>query len=162
MLAGETEFGLKLIGEGLVVQRRFGLQGWLGPMLAISARVHMQCGDLGRALEQLVEAIAHSERTGARVMLAEMERLHAEILFSSRQIGSAEAIPHIEAAAALARQQGALALEWRATMSLARLHRDIGRHDEARDMLRQNYARFTEGFASLDLVEGKRLLDAMN
>ena len=31
----------------------------------------------------------------------------------------------------------------------------------ARDLLRQDYARFGEGFASLDLVEGKRLLDAM-
>ncbi len=68
----------------------------------------------------------------------------------------------IEAAAALARQQGALALEWRATMSLARLYCDIGRHVEARDMLRHNYAAFSEGFTSPDLVEGKRLLDAMH
>lgn len=160
--AGETEFGLKLIEEGLAVQHRIGPQHWLGAMLTISATAHMQCGNLGRAHELLAEAIAHVERTGARVMLPEIERLHAEVLLSSKQIGRTEAIARIEAAAALARQQGALALEWRSTMSLARLHRDAGRHDEARDMLSQNYARFTEGFASLDLVEGKRLLDAMN
>lgn len=161
VLASETEFGLKLIEEGLVVQRRIGVQPWLGILLTISATAHMQCGNLGRAHEQLAEAVAYVERTGAMVMLPEIERLHAEALLSSGQIGSTEAISRIEAAAALARQQGALALEWRTTMSLARLHRDTGRHEVARDMLRQNYARFTEGFASLDLVEGKRLLDAM-
>ena len=59
------------------------------------------------------------------------------------------------------RDRFTLALEWRATMSLARLQHSIGRHDEAHGLLRQDYARFGGGFASLDLVEGKRLLDAM-
>ena len=162
LLAGETEFGLKLIGEGLVVQRRLGLQSWAGSLLMISATAHMQCGDLGRALELLAEAIAHIERTGAKVMLPEVERLRAEVLLLTNQIGATEAIGRIEAAARLARQQGALALEWRATMSLARLLSKIGRHVEARDLLRRNYSAFSEGFASLDLLEGKRLLDAMN
>ena len=162
VVAGETEFGLKLIEEGLGVQRRIGPQSWLGHVLTISATAHLQCGNLGRALEHLVEGIAHAERTGAKVMLPEIERLHTEGLLVSKQINGNEAIVRIEAAATLARQQGALALEWRTTMSLARLHRDAGRHDEAGDMLRQNYARFTEGFGSLDLVEGKRLLESMN
>ena len=162
VVAGETEFGLKLIEEGLGVQRRIGVQSWLGHVLTISATAHLQCGNLGRALEHLVDAIAHAERTGAKVMLPEMERLHTEGLLVSKQVNGTDAIARIVAAAALARQQGALALEWRTTMSLARLHRDAGRHDEARDMLRQNYARFTEGFGSLDLVEGKRLLESMN
>jgi hypothetical protein len=47
-------------------------------------------------------------------------------------------------------------------MSLARLLGKIGRHVEARDLLRHNYSAFSEGFASLDLLEGKRLLDALN
>jgi class 3 adenylate cyclase/predicted ATPase len=161
VLAGETEFGLKLIGEGLVVQRQIGLQSWLGTLLLISATVHVQCGNLGRALEMLVEAIAHIERTGGKLMLPEVERVHAEVLLLSRKIGSAEATARIASAAGLAQQQGAIALEWRATMSLARLYGELGRHDEARDMLRQNYTRFAEGLASPDLVEGKRLLDAM-
>ena len=151
-----------MIEEGLGVQRRIGVQSWLGHVLTISATAHLQCGNLGRALEHLVDAIAHAERTGAKVMLPEIERLHTEGLLVSKQINGNEAIVRIEAAATLARQQGALALEWRTTMSLARLHRDAGRHDEAGDMLRQNYARFTEGFGSLDLVEGKRLLESMN
>ena len=98
----------------------------------------------------------------AKVLLPEVERLHAEVLLLTGQIDTAQAILRIEAAAALARQQGALALEWRATMALARLYAGMGRHDEARELLRRNYAAFTEGFTSLDLVEGKRLLHAMS
>jgi predicted ATPase len=161
VLAGETEYGLKLIEEGLRAQR-IGVQSWLGTLLTISATAHMQCGNPGRALEMLAEATAHMERTGARVGLPETERLRAEVLLLTNQIGTTEAIARVEAAARLAQQQGALALEWRATMSLARLLGKIGRHVEARDLLRHNYSAFSEGFASLDLLEGKRLLDALN
>jgi len=161
VLAGETEFGLKVIGEGLGMQRRVGPQSWLGSVLAISATAYMQCGNHGRALELLAEAIAHCERTGAKVMLPEIERVHAAVLLATRQIDATAAVARIEAASEQAREQGALALEWRAAMSLASLHSDMGNYDKARGLLSHNYARFTEGFASLDLVEGKRLWDAM-
>jgi class 3 adenylate cyclase/predicted ATPase len=161
-LEGETEFGLKLIGEGLGRQRQNGLGGWLGFTLVTAATAHMQCGNLGHALELLTEAIAYAEKSSAKVLLPEVERLHAEVLLLTGQLDTAQAIMRIEAAAAHARQQGALALEWRATMALARLYPDVGRDDEAPELLRRNYAAFTEGFTSPDLVEGKRLLDAMN
>jgi len=38
----------------------------------------------------------------------------------------------------------------------------MGRQDEALELLRRTYAAFTEGFTSLDLVEGERLLRAMS
>ena len=158
-LAGETELGLKLIGEGLGVQRQIGRRVWLGTVLTISATAHMQCGNPGHALELLAEAIALAEESGARVLLPETERLHAEALLLTKQIDTPQAIARIEAAIALAKQQGALALEWRAAMSLARLYTGVGRHDAASELLRTNYAAFSEGFTSLDLVEGKQLLD---
>jgi predicted ATPase len=161
VLAGETEFGLKLVGEGLRAQR-IGVQTWLGTLLIISATAHMHAGNPARALEMLTEAVAHMQTTGATVGLPEAERLQAEVLLLSRQIATTEAISRIKGAEKLAQKQGALALEWRATMSLASLLSHAGHTIEARDILRQNYVRFTEGFASLDLLEGKRLLDAMN
>ena len=161
-LAGETEFGLKLIGEGLAAQRQTGMGGLLGFTLVTAVTAHMQCGNLGRALELLTEAIAHAEKSHARVLLPEVERLHAEVLLLTGQIDTAQAIKRVKAAAALARQQGALALEWRANVALARLYSTVGRDDEARELLRHNYAAFTEGFASPDLVEGKQLLDGMS
>jgi hypothetical protein len=67
------------------------------------------------------------QRSNARVLLPEIERLHAEVLLLTGQIDTPQAIVRIEAAAAHARQQGALALEWRATMALARLYACVGR-----------------------------------
>jgi len=161
-LAGETEFGLKLIGEGLVAQRQGGNGSWLGFTLVTAVTAHMQCGNLGRALELLTEAIAHAEKSHARVLLPEIERLHAEVQLLTGQIDARQAIARVEAAAVHAGQQGALALQWRATMALARLYAGVGRDGEARAMLRNTYRAFTQGFASPDLVEGKQLLDAMS
>jgi len=44
-------------------------------------------------------------------------------------------------------------------MSMARLWRDQGKQDEARDLLAPVYGWFTEGFDTLDLKEAKALLD---
>jgi predicted ATPase len=43
-------------------------------------------------------------------------------------------------------------------MSMARLWRDQGKRSDAYDLLAPIYARFTEGFDSLDLKEAKALL----
>ena len=46
--------------------------------------------------------------------------------------------------------------------SMARLWRDQGKPDEARDLLAPVYGWFTEGFDTLDLKEAKALLDELN
>jgi len=56
----------------------------------------------------------------------------------------------------------AKAWELRATMSLARLLRDTGRHDEARTMLADIYDWFTEGFDTADLKDAKTLLEELS
>ena len=46
-------------------------------------------------------------------------------------------------------------------MSMARLWRDQGKRDVARDLLVPVYGWFTEGLDTLDLKEAKALLDAL-
>ena len=46
-------------------------------------------------------------------------------------------------------------------MSMARLWRDRGKRDEARDLLAPVYGWFTEGFDTLDLKQAKVLLNAL-
>jgi predicted ATPase len=46
-------------------------------------------------------------------------------------------------------------------MSTARLWRDQGRRDEARDLLARIYGWFTEGFDTLDLKEAKALMEQL-
>jgi predicted ATPase len=50
----------------------------------------------------------------------------------------------------------------RAAISTARLWRDQGRRDEARDLLAPLFGWFTEGFDTRDLKEAKVLLDELH
>jgi predicted ATPase len=61
----------------------------------------------------------------------------------------------------VARRQQSKAWELRATMSLARLYRGLGRRHDASKALQPAYDCFTEGFATPDLREAKRLLDEL-
>ena len=60
----------------------------------------------------------------------------------------------------VAQHQSAKTWELRAAMSLARLWRDQGRRDEARELLAPVYGWFTEGFDTRNLKEAKALLEA--
>ena len=59
-------------------------------------------------------------------------------------------------------KQQAKSWELRAAMSMARLWRDQGKRDEARELLAPVYGWFTEGFDTLDLKEAKALLDELH
>ena len=62
---------------------------------------------------------------------------------------------------AVAREQHAKSWELRAAMSMARLWREQGKRDEARELLAPVYGWFTEGFDTLDLKQAKALLDEL-
>jgi SRSO17 transposase len=61
----------------------------------------------------------------------------------------------------IARRQQAKALELRAAASLARLWRDQGKVQQAREVLAPVYGWFTEGFDTRDLKEAKALLNEL-
>jgi predicted ATPase len=67
--------------------------------------------------------------------------------------------PHSPARPKLARQ--AKSFEFRAAMSMARLWRDQGKPQEARELLAPVYGWFTEGFDTRDLKEARALLDVL-
>ena len=90
---------------------------------------------------------------------AEVNRIAGEITRGSPQPDAAEAQIFFERAITIARQQQAKSWELRASMSLARLWRDQGKRDEARELLAPVYGWFTEGFDTRDLKEAKALLD---
>jgi predicted ATPase len=79
----------------------------------------------------------------------------------SPRADATEAQTHFECALASARQQQAKSWELRAAMSLARLWRDQGKPQQARELLAPVYGWFTEGFDTRDLKEAKALLEEM-
>jgi predicted ATPase len=74
---------------------------------------------------------------------------------------AAKAKAYFERALAVARAQHAKSWELRAAMSMARLWRDQGKRDDARELLAPIYGWFTEGFDTLDLKEAKALLEKL-
>ena len=130
--------------------------------IASLARVYARMGRTENALTTLDAALAHVERSGEKAELAEMLRLKGELLLMRDGGAIAEAESCFRGALEVARAQGAKWWELRATVSLARLLRDTGRHDEARAMLAEIYGWFTEGFDTADLKDAKALLDELN
>ena len=71
---------------------------------------------------------------------------------------AAKAEAYFLRALVIARQQHAKSWELRAAMSMARLWRDQGKPQQARNLLAPVYGWFSEGFDTLDLKEAKTLL----
>ena len=93
---------------------------------------------------------------------AEIYRVAGEIaLKSPERADAAKAETYFERALAVARQQQAKSWELRAAMSMARLWRDQGKRQEARELFAPVYGWFTEGFDTRDLKEAKALPKAL-
>ena len=92
---------------------------------------------------------------------AELNRIAGEIALKSSEPDLANAETYFERALAVARQQQAKSWELRAAMSMARLWRDQGKVQQARELLAPVYGWFTEGFDTRDLKEAKALLEEL-
>ena len=118
-----------------------------------------QVGDHAAALEAIAEALAASEESGVRWWDAEIHRLKGMVLLSRDDPEASEAcFVHSKK---IAQRQNARSVELRASMSLARLWRDQGKVQQARELLAPVYGWFTEGFDTRDLKEAKALLDGL-
>jgi predicted ATPase len=107
------------------------------------------------------EAITTVETTKERWFEAEANRIAGEIALLLPEPDVAKAEACFERALAVARKQQAKSWELRAAMSMARIWRDQGRRQQARDLLVPVYSSFTEGFDMLDLKQTKALLDEL-
>jgi predicted ATPase len=117
---------------------------------------------LGRApdgLSCLDEAAQIIDATWQRVWECNMFRVRGDLLKDTGDRAAAEESYH--RALAVARHQGAKTLELQAATTLARLWRDQGKRDEARELLAPVYGWFSEGFDTRDLKEAKALLDEL-
>ena len=118
-------------------------------------------GQFGDAWRCIGEAMATVETTGEIWYEAELHRMAGEIAVLSPELEAAKAQAYFERALAVAREQQAKSWELRATMSMARLWRDQGKPQQARELLAPVYGWFTEGFDTRDLKEAKALLNEL-
>ena len=90
-----------------------------------------------------------------------MHRIAGEIALKSLAPDTEKAEKYFDRALTVARQQQTKSWELRAAMSLARLWRDQGKVQQARELLAPVYGWFTEGFDTRDLKEAKVLLEQL-
>ena len=102
------------------------------------------------------------EATGERWYEADIHRTAGELALTSPEPDATKAEAHFDRALAVAREQQAKSWELRAAMSLARLWRDQGKVQQARELLASVYGWFTEGLDTRDLKEAKALLDELS
>jgi predicted ATPase len=125
------------------------------------AHAHAELGQFDEAWRCIGEAITTMEKTKEKWCEAEVYRTAGEVALKSSEPDAAKAETYFERALTVARDQQAKSWELRAAMSMARLWRDQGKRDEARNLLAPVYGWFTEGFDTLDLKEAKVLLDEL-
>ena len=160
-LTGEAAEAVRTIPAGLSASRSTGAR-YLMPLF--SSNLAWALAALGRsddASRCISEAITTLETTKERWFEAEASRVAGEIALTSPEADAKKAQSYFERALAVARQQQAKSWELRAAMSMARLWRNQGRPQQAREILAPIYGWFTEGFDTLDLREAKALLDQL-
>jgi predicted ATPase len=128
-------------------------------MLAIA---HADSGQFDDAWRCIDKAMTAMHATKERWCEAEAHRVAGEIALKSPQPDVAKAQAYFEHSLSLARAQQAKSWELRAATSLARLLRDQGKRQTARDLLAPIYDWFTEGFDTSDLRKAKALLGELH
>jgi tetratricopeptide (TPR) repeat protein len=163
--AGQGDAGIAQIQQGLAECRTRGIGASLPRYCAILAEAYRSIGEIALGLAALTEAF--NEQDGERAYAAELFRLQGELLLTQdgrrRPASDArhlwvEAEGCFQQALDVARSQQAKMLELRAAVSLSRLWQQQGKRQEARQLLAEVYAWFTEGFGTADLQEAKTLL----
>jgi predicted ATPase len=116
-------------------------------------------GEHGASLAAARDGLKVQDETGYGWWDAELHRLEGIALLGLNRLDEGQRA--LEAALRGAQRQHAKAYELRAAMSMARLWRDQGKWEEARELLTPVYGWFTEGFDTHDLKEAKALLEKL-
>ena len=160
-LTGKASDAVHMITSGITALRSTGATLWLPLHLSYLASAYAELGQFDDAWRCIGEAMTAVETTKERWCEAEVNRIAGEIALKSPEPDAAKAEAYFERALAVARQQQAKSWELRAAMSLARLWRDQGKLQQARELLAPVYGWFTEGFDTRDLKEAKALLEEL-
>jgi predicted ATPase len=160
-LNGKASDSIHTLVSGILAWRSTGSTAFVPLFLLHLAMAYAGLGQFDDAWRCIDEAMTAVETTNERWCEAEVNRIGGEIVLMSQEPDAAKAEAYFERALAVAREQQAKSWELRAAMSMARLWRDQGKPQQARELLAPGYGWFTEGFDTRDLKEAKALLDEL-
>jgi len=156
---GRHEEGRRQIRQGVTNALATGSTQFVTSYLALLAEAHLRGSEPEAGLQAIDEALGIADRTGERFYEAELYRLRGELLLiagpATRERGADGAF---ERALDISQGQGAKLLAVRAAISRGRLWRRLGRHDEARQLVRASCHDLAESLIDADLLEAQALL----
>jgi class 3 adenylate cyclase/predicted ATPase len=159
---GDIEAGMSQMRSGLDgydAQDSWLASCWFRSMLA---QGHARADRPDAALRALDEAQAIARRTGDHFYLAENYRLQGDMTLAQMGLAAAADVEALfKRSLQVARAQNARSWELRTATSLARLRRDVGRHDEAADVLLPILRSVKEGLLTLDVTEAVALANEL-
>jgi predicted ATPase len=158
---GKFAEGIEQMREGISELRSMGTLFSLSSLFAALANACARCGRIGEGLATVEEGMAIMSTGGENFCLSELLRIKGKLLVARSVHDRDAAESAFSEALSVSGAQHAKILELRAAMSMARLWRDQGKRDEARELLAPVYGWFTEGFDTRDLKEAKALLDEL-
>jgi predicted ATPase/DNA-binding winged helix-turn-helix (wHTH) protein len=156
---GDASEALSLLTAGLAQLRDIQYGVYYNVFLGDFAEASALAGNAEQGLASIGEALERADRQEGRWCSAELLRIKATILLRSR---ASDAVEQAEAcflaSLDIARQQQTLSWELRTATHLARLWRDRGAQERARELLLPVYDRFAEGFETADLRDAREFL----
>jgi predicted ATPase len=132
--------------------------------LSLVGRAYLLVGDPVSGLDRVTEALNLTQRTGARYVDSELQRLRGELLRAAGA-GAADIEAAFRLALEIAQRQEAKALELRAAVDFTRWWAAQGaavEKAEGQRLLEDVYSWFTEGHETPDLHAARQLLDDLS
>ena len=157
--SGQAAEGIAQLRAGLAAFRAAGAMIYVHVILTLLADAEGKAKLRDEGLGHLAEAERLVAETEERWAEADLHRVRGELLRTGHDPAAAER--SFSQAIGIAQRQSAKFWELRAAISLARLWREQGKRDAARDLLAPNYGWFSEGFDTPVLREAKALLDTL-
>ncbi len=127
--------------------------------LGAFARTLGRAGQLDEALAVAEDTVRLAERREEHWCMAELLQIKGDILLACGSTGLAEAA--LLDALSVSRRQAMRGWELRASLSLGRLWRRMGRQGEASDLIFAALAPFAEGEATADISDARQQLSEM-
>jgi serine/threonine protein kinase/predicted ATPase len=163
---GQTEAGIRELREGLAAETASGAEVGRPFFLTLLAEALEATGQIAEGIAMIDDSLALVNNTSERFAHSHICRVKGELLLGSQSEWPES--PQSEVATAAedlfrqaiesARIRQAKSLELRAVISLSRLLQNQGRKEEARQMLSEIRAWFTEGRDTMDLRKAGELL----
>jgi DNA-binding SARP family transcriptional activator len=156
---GSYEDGITELERGFELSRETGARMDDAYYLALLADACLRAGRMDQGLAAVEAGLADLASARRYFFESELHRLAGELLIRLGRRDEAEA--SLDKALELARAQRSPSLQLRVALSLAKHLRAEGKTNEAHELTAGVYSRFSEGFATHDLVAARELLEQL-